>query len=448
MVHDCLFVMGDEAYKVFSLNFKTYLGIEPYQAKNSLEARNLLSDENCKIHLIICQTDIAKEKTLKIVLDSLQEIKKDTPLISLGEDPTIFDAYHKMNIASTEEADDIREAVRLAADFLKISAKDMMSLPTAKYFPIPITHFISLEKSPTDTFIKIGKGDNTQFIKRIHEGEGLEKNTIDRYMTSGVVDLYVESENRIKFVEAITEQLIKVIDDPESTVEDTMSAADKIQETVARNIEVLGITPQIERSCRRAMKQMKSDGDKFPIIKSLLALLIKNKAGFRFKHSQITGYLATAILRKIDWGKNEQEETLTFVSFFHDISIKKDSMCQIDSEKALKDAAYTDKDKERLNQHAQKSAELIHNYPHAPMGASTIIRQHHGIMNGLGYSDSYSGSLSPLAIVFMVAEKAAHLVLESEFEELNRMKIMYDLEKVFKTKRFEKMLEAISEVMK
>jgi hypothetical protein len=59
-------------------------------------------------------------------------------------------------------------------------------------------------------------------------------------------------------------------------------------------------------------------------------------------------------------------------------------------------------------------------------------------MNGLGFSDSYSGYHSPLAIVFMAAEKAAHIVLESQFEEMNRMKIMYELEQVFKTKRFEK----------
>ena len=82
------------------------------------------------------------------------------------------------------------------------------------------------------------------------------------------------------------------------------------------------------------------------------------------------------------------------------------------------------------------------------MGVSTIIRQHHGVMNGLGFSSSFSGSLSPLTIIFMVAEKAAHVVLESEFEEMNRMKIMYELEQVFKTKRFEKMIEAISKVMK
>ena len=122
-------------------------------------------------------------------------------------------------------------------------------------------------------------------------------------------------------------------------------------------------------------------------------------------------------------------------------------MCQIDSEKKIKNAPLTDKQKESLNQHAQKSAEIIHNYPHTPMGASTIIRQHHGVMNGFGYSDSYSGSLSPLVIIFMVAEKAAHIVLESQFEELNKMKIMYELEQVFKTKRFEKMLAAIYEVI-
>jgi hypothetical protein len=332
----------------------------------------------------------------------------------LGEDPKILEAYHKMNIAATEEPDDIRESVKLASQILKISAKDMMCLPTAKYFPIPIDHFVTLKNSPTDIFIKIGRGESCQYIKRIHEGEGVEKEVLDRYMRSGVIDLYLESDQRVKFVQAITDELIKVIDDPKSKPEETLSAADQIQQTVAKNIEILGITPQIEKSCNRAMKQMMGESDNYPAIKQLLGQLISNKSGFRFKHSQITTYLCTAILREIDWRK----------------------------------AALTEKDKDVINRHAQISAELIHNYPRSPMGVSTIIRQHHGVMNGLGFSSSFSGSLSPLTIIFMVAEKAAHVVLESEFEEMNRMKIMYELEQVFKTKRFEKMIEAISKVMK
>ena len=436
----------------FAMNFRTYLNIEVDMANNVVEAVDIINKDQDPYQLIVTYTDVGKEPSLKILVEYFKDNKLTIPILTLGEDKYVnmSTANEDFVIYSVEEPDDLREAIKLTAEIFNIKASDMANIPTSQYYPIPIEHFSSLLESPSDIFIKIGKGDNSQYIKRIHAGDGLDIETVERYTNSGVNNLYVESSNRLHFVNALTANLLQhleeeITSDNPDVNEDLIQQT--IQETVAKNIESLGITPEIQKVCNKSMSKMIRECDKLPVINGMIERLINNKASFGFKHTQVATYMAMAILRKIDWGKEEQEKTISFVSFFHDISLKNDSMSMIRSNEELAQSVLSQKNKELVRKHAQKSAEIIHHYPHMPMGADTIIRQHHGALNGLGFSESYCGNLSPLTLVFIVAEECAHLVLKSKFEKLNRIKIIYEMEQKFKTNRFKKMLNALEAVI-
>ncbi len=441
-----------ETRNAFAMNFKAYLNFDVDVANTVVDSIEILNKDESVYDLVVTYTEIGKEPSLKVLIEYFKDRKLEIPILSLGEDKYVMmsNSNEAFSLYSIEEPDDLREAIKTTADIFDIKAVDMIKVPTSQYYPIPIEHFTTLLESPADVFIKIGKGDSSQYIKRIHSGDGLDTETVERYMKSGVASLYVESTSRLTFVNALTSNLLKHLEkeltsENPDVNEDSISQT--IQETVAKNIEVLGITPDIQKVCNKSMSKMIKESEKFPRINGLIERLMNNKVSFGFKHTQVTTYMAMAILKKIDWGKEEQEKTISFVSFFHDISLKNDAMAMIRSDAELVSSILSKKDKDLVQKHAQKSAEFIHQYPHMPMGADTIIRQHHGVLNGLGFSETFSGNLSPLTLVFIVAEECAHLVLKSKFETLNRMKILYEMEQKFKTTRFKKMLDALGEVI-
>lgn len=431
---------------VISLNLKTYLNLELdifgqlADAKGDIEKRPDLK-------FIIIPGEVEKTSPFQELNQFMSSLDRDIYIVSLGDGPEVDKRWSHLKVIPVEQMDDLKSIIKSVANILDISAKDMLNIPLPEYYPIPLHHFYNLLESPSDVFIRIGKGDSSHFIKRILMGDGLDEEVVNRYEKGGVRSLFIKSDQRLNFINKLTERLLAILDSPESTPEEGLKAAETAHETVSENIEVLGITPEIAQMADKAMGVMARQSKDFPKIAGLLKILLSNRSSFRFRHTQITTYLAMAILKNVDWGKKEQYKTLSFVAFFHDIALVSDETCMIHSEEELNNSALSKAEKDIVLKHAQKSAEIIHKYPHMPMGADSIIRQHHGVLNGIGFSESFSGNLSPLTILFIVAEECAHLVLKTEDEKLNKQKIMFGLEQKFKTTRFKKMLEAVEMVL-
>ncbi len=147
----------------------------------------------------------------------------------------------------------------------------------------------------------------------------------------------------------------------------------------------------------------------------------------------------------IDWCNDEQKKTMNFVAFFHDIALSTDEQAKIHSGKELKAAKLPEKEEALVNMHAQIAAELVAKFPHAPMGADAIVRQHHGITHGVGFSEHYSGNLSPLTIVFILAEEFTSYLIESE-EDIKMPSIIKKMREKFPTQRFKKIIDILEEV--
>jgi hypothetical protein len=82
-----------------------------------------------------------------------------------------------------------------------------------------------------------------------------------------------------------------------------------------------------------------------------------------------------------------------------------------------------------------------------PFGVETIIKQHHGTRDGIGFS-TYPMSISPLALLFMVAEEWVHLILKAE--ELNikleRKEILQKLRLKYKGFSYDPILRALEDL--
>ena len=79
------------------------------------------------------------------------------------------------------------------------------------------------------------------------------------------------------------------------------------------------------------------------------------------------------------------------------------------------------------------------------MGADAIIRQHHGIPHGIGFSEHYSGNLSPMSIVFILAEDFTDEILKTTPHFNVQAKIKKMREK-YPTQRFKKIIDILETI--
>ena len=185
---------------------------------------------------------------------------------------------------------------------------------------------------------------------------------------------------------------------------------------------------------------------KTPSLMRLLKRLMQNKTGYQFKHSQILMFVTTHLMQHLDWGTDEQAEKLRFISFFHDIALENDEQAKIHSNEELTKADIPPAKKELVKKHAQIAASLVTQYPHAPHGVEMIIKQHHGVMNGLGFSEHYSQNISPMAIAFILSEDFVSAVINSgaKFDVKAQIETMREK---YSTQRFKKILDVLAEII-
>lgn len=107
-------------------------------------------------------------------------------------------------------------------------------------------------------------------------------------------------------------------------------------------------------------------------------------------------------------------ERMTYIAYFHDISLENPEWMPINSESMLDEASFTREQKKQIQNHALESASIIERFPKIPLGIGTILKEHHGSKTGVGFPDTLSISIAPLSMMFMVVESFVGDFLELE----------------------------------
>ena len=79
------------------------------------------------------------------------------------------------------------------------------------------------------------------------------------------------------------------------------------------------------------------------------------------------------------------------------------------------------------------------------MGADQIIRQHHGITHGIGFSETYGGNLSPMTIVFIIAEEVTDQIIRAG-KDLNFPALINRMRDKYPTHRFQKIIDIMEQI--
>ena len=191
-----------------------------------------------------------------------------------------------------------------------------------------------------------------------------------------------------------------------------------------------------------------------PQVKNLLAMLQANKSGYLYSHSILSIYVASHIINSMSWGTKEHVEKISFVFFFMDMYLAPIYLKYPDAryeEDLLFEEDLTDKEKDIILNHAQMASEAIKKFPDCAIGVDTIISQHHGMTNGVGFAINFKDDISPLAKVAIIAEAFVEDLLKEKgqknsIDHLSIEKLIEYLEERFSKPSYHKLIETIKTI--
>ena len=179
-------------------------------------------------------------------------------------------------------------------------------------------------------------------------------------------------------------------------------------------------------------------------LSDLMDILHDSEESYLYRHSLLVAVISHQIIGEMNWGNEEQKIKVIFAAFFHDITIPDEKYCQIHSQQELDDCGISEKDKAAVLGHAFNAAKLLANVTDIPFGVDTIVVQHHGSLNGVGFKkEERDERLSSLATLFLVVEDYVDFLMATERESFEHDKVMRQLESIHPHGNFAKVVAAL-----
>lgn len=376
----------------------------------------ILSDS---IDLVIVRNQFDKNNRIvdaaKDLLNLIYDLKKGPPVIVLGE--LDFPGHP---FESLPERFRIEELFRLVVKTLNITSEQIQHFKLPEYVPLAIENFFLMDNACCDFYIKLDAAETEKYIKRLAVADSIDRDVIEKYQKNNVRFFYVKKEDHPNLLNELLQQsLEKIVSVSKSgkNIHEINSSTYGISQNL---IEAIGISKHTVRLANASIFSMVKTIQGHKKMKNLLDELLSNTSSYAYKRNYLISAMCCEIAPYMEWGSGAQLdlqiEKMTFLSFFHDIFIRKEEHLKIFSNQDAKNLDL--QSCEVVLNHANKAASLIQSFPKTPGGVDVMIKQHHGTTSGVGFAPHYSSGITPMVIAFIVLEKYAFQILKYDTKDL------------------------------
>ena len=432
--------------QLYVVNLEAYLATESILVLSTSKAFELLLSGN-KFDLILTMNMINGNDSAVDLHNFLHDNNLIIPLLIIGNP-----SKELSNAVVVQSSYHLKSLLQACAQLLGVTSKAMASLDVPDYFSVKSSFLIRLAVAPCSIYLQMKNiNEELSFVMVVAKGSK-SKNIIQKFINEGVDSLFVNSFDRLTIVNKVSVILCDVIQNTENLGLDEKAAAleagfefvvNEFAQIPAAAVDIMNISSV----CTKVMKDITNE---IPSLGNLLALFNGNKKGYLYTHSILSVYISAHILNNIPWGGVTHIEKVNFVLFFHDIilaPIYANHPTLKYEEELLFSEDLNDKEKEIVLNHARLAAELIVTYKRTPMGADLLIKQHHGMTNGVGFAIDFKEDISPLSKVVMISESFVELYMKGKEEdpkyEMDLEAIIYQLSAKFKKSTYRKIVETL-----
>lgn len=423
MAQQILLIDSDYVLRsIVKLNLMKAIGCDVVEKKSADDAISLL-EILPTVDLIVCNEKIGTENTGELITNYLSTNKSSIPVLVVGNASSSF--KHVVAIDSNQEW---KKIILSAGEILGVKVDFDESKLQNEYAPISIDYFLNITSTSLgcDVFIRIKKGDDFQYIKRLHSTDEFSREDIEKYKKDGLKEFYVLKENFSSFVNYATSQLAMRLDNKDLSAGERVKLTSEAFNVTLERVQTLGVDEHTIGLVEESIKSMQTSLNDNNALASFLQSLRSNKLSYGYSHSYFCSIILHKVIGCFDWKSDQIKEKLTYIAFFHDISLREDLM-KYYTEAEISDPSVSDEDEKLILNHAKLSAEIVEKFPSVPNGVGLILREHHGSKNGIGLPENLSIAISPLSMMFIVVENFV-----DEFLKIDRGLTAEDFDNIFK----------------
>jgi CheY-like chemotaxis protein/response regulator RpfG family c-di-GMP phosphodiesterase len=425
--------------QLYVTNLEVYLATKPTLTVSLEEALKKIN--NKKFDLIICMSMMNGHETAQELFSHLKKIGTEIPLIIIGKPSK--DIVHAVVINSSYN---LQNLIQSCAKILNVTAKQMASLELPEYYSVDAKFLSKIKEIPCSVFLQT-KEEFTMIAKK-----GDSANVIRKFEAEGINFLFVNSADRLKIINCVSESVCEMIKNTEGLDTNAKSNAlnsgfEFVASTFGQSPECVTEIMNVAVACTKVMDEVVKDT---PTLKGLLNILNSNKSGYVYSHTMLAAFVSNHIIRNVTWGGETHIDKINFVLFFHDIMLAPIYLKHPElkyEEDLLFSEALTDKEKEVVLNHARLAAEMMLSHKRSPIGSDLLIKQHHGMTSGVGFALEYKDDISPLSKIVLISEAFVEEFMKQRDDNtsyvLDIKKVQASLIEKFRKSTYKKIIETL-----
>lgn len=432
--------------QLYLINLEVYLATQVTLVLSTQVAQEKI-DSGEQFNLIITMNMINGNDSAVLLNEFLSVKNLSIPLVVVGRPEKEL-----INIVVVPTSFNLQNLLRSCAQILGVTAKAMASLNLPDYYAIDSKFLARLKEAPCSIYLQIKKiGDDAQFTMIAKKDSPLV-NILNKFSNEGIDKFYVHKNDRLLIVNQISGLVCDFIKSTEKLgVSEKSIAVEAGFDFVASDFSQLPeVTQEVMNIAAICTKTMTDIAKETTGLRALLQILNSNKNGYIYSHSMIASYISNHIVKNVSWGGESHIDKINFVLFFHDIMLGpiylKHPTLKYE-EDLLFSELLDEKEKELVLNHARLAAEAIITYKRAPMGADLLIKQHHGMTNGVGFAIDFKDDISPLSKIVLVSEAFVEEFLKEKDNNPNYKfdlkKLLVSLNEKFKRSTYRKIIETL-----
>lgn len=390
---------------MLQINISSQLPMKIMAKDNASEAISLM-EILPDVKIVICRSKTGKEDTASRIINEIKKEKYDCKVIVLeqtGEPSEKFVTY----LASTSPVDMVTKTVISLIN--KDGSDSAPPMVQRSYFTIPFSLLKMLEKFPCDFYLKIKKGDLNDYLKVFNINEEVEFSKIDNYLGKGAKKAYVKKENGKTAVDEINNRFKKILS---HSLEDCADQA-KVESVILENLEFLGLNKAVLQMANSSITKINTELKNSKNIGSVINNIYKTPGSLRYRKSFMTAVFCQIMASKEAYIDSRMMHSLQVACFLNDYSLQNESLISIRSIEEFNISLLSKEDGKDVETHAVRASEALSKVKEIPEETLKIIKQHHGMGSGQGFSQNLNPQIGILSQVFITAEEVALRILNS-----------------------------------
>lgn len=291
----------------------------------------------------------------------------------------------------------------LKAELEKATEKKL----SPQYLPFHIRYLVHLPENAIldfHVYTRIKKGDDYEYNLKLSPGTKLNKADVDKLLMRTSKELFVTKDEAKKASEFLNKCFMEKFRRTDLDASQRLLINSDGYEILLESFK----TSSFDKFSVEIIKELVKSIDSLMKIESPLAhfknFIANNKMSYGYTHTHFSCLLIFQIIDSFDWAREQSKNKIIYLSLFHDLCLGSDRLIKLHHKYFQEQKNLNEEEKQLMLGHAEAAAGILETIVKAPKELTSLVREHHGLKSGKGFSETLTIAISSLSMAFIVAE--------------------------------------------